>query len=137
MIFVKVDKEDTPGLMLKCHPGTEASTITEICMQIAEKVNDVPLPPRNAHLTEKKPERPVQPKPRLPGTDERQSVPTATKKQPKTVAAPSRYERYPDELPDEEEDEIFSLVYFEEPEADCHDGNVLEKISESDCLQAL
>ncbi|KAF9414253.1 hypothetical protein HW555_007796, partial [Spodoptera exigua] len=122
MIFVKADKEDTPALMLKCHPGTKPAEITQICLQIAEQVNEIPLPPRNAHLTEKKPERPLQPKPRLPGADEH--LPKAKENPSDTaVAGPSGYQLYPDELPDEEEDEIFSMVYFEEPDADCHDQN--------------
>ncbi|XP_050560539.1 uncharacterized protein LOC126912456 [Spodoptera frugiperda] len=158
MIIIKGDKEDTPALMLKCHPGTTASTVTAICKQIAEKVNYVPLPPRNAHLTEKKPERPLQPKPRLPGY-ESPNLPTATRADPPymTVPGPSGYQRYSDELPDEEEDEIFTMVYFEAPDGDCQDGNasaeghgndnankvrtlydLLEHmISELECLQAL
>lgn len=88
------------------------------------QVNYVPLPPRNAHLTEKKPERPLQPKPRLPGY-ESPSLPTATRADPPymTVPGPSGYQRYSDELPDEEEDEIFTMVYFEGPDGDCQDGN--------------
>ncbi|KAH9630360.1 hypothetical protein HF086_004493, partial [Spodoptera exigua] len=89
--------------------GVESDEVRIMSKVLKDEVNEIPLPPRNAHLTEKKPERPLQPKPRLPGADEH--LPKAKENPSDTaVAGPSGYQLYPDELPDEEEDEIFSMV---------------------------